>query len=100
MPIAGEDSKAYSWLDTLNDVTVEEARDDRFVAAFDIGSQYHEEPDPKKPPPPPPTYRLAYIARAVTQGSFVMPAGVVTDMYAPGILARTDMGTVNIAVGK
>src|ERR1041385_6207589 len=52
MPIAGQDAKAYPWMSSLNDVTIEEARDDRFVAAFNIGSQYHEKPDPKKPPPP------------------------------------------------
>jgi uncharacterized protein YfaS (alpha-2-macroglobulin family) len=100
MPLAGGDAKPYAWLSSLNDVTVEEARDDRFVAAFNIGSQYQEKPDPKKPPPPPPSYRLAYIARAVTQGSFVMPAGVVEDMYAPGIVARSDMGTVTIGAEK
>ncbi|HEY2446592.1 MAG TPA: alpha-2-macroglobulin, partial [Rhizomicrobium sp.] len=37
-PLAGDAAKPYAWLGTLNDVTVEEARDDRFVAAFDIGS--------------------------------------------------------------
>jgi uncharacterized protein YfaS (alpha-2-macroglobulin family) len=57
-------------------------------------------PDPKKAPPPPPDYRLAYIARAVTAGTFAMPAGVVEDMYAPQIMARTDMGTVTIAQGQ
>ena len=96
MPIAGDDAKAYPWLATLNDVTLEDARDDRFVAAFNIGSQYQDKPDPKKPLPPPPTYRLAYIVRAVTQGSFVMPAGVVEDMYTPSVHARTTIGSVTI----
>jgi alpha-2-macroglobulin len=96
MPVAGDDTKAYAWLDKLNDVTLEDARDDRFVAAFNIGSQYQDKPDPKKPPPPPPTYRIAYIARAVTTGTFVMPAGVVEDMYAPSVNARTTMGTVTV----
>jgi uncharacterized protein YfaS (alpha-2-macroglobulin family) len=100
MPIAGDDAKAYSWLSSLNEVTVEEARDDRFVAAFNIGSQDQEKPDPKKPPPPPPSYHLAYIARAVTEGSFVMPAGVVQDMYSPAVIARTDMGKVVIGPEK
>jgi uncharacterized protein YfaS (alpha-2-macroglobulin family) len=99
-PVAGDSGKAYSWLETLNDVTVEEARDDRFVAAFSIGSQDQETPDRKKPLPPPPTFRLAYIARAVTAGTFVMPAGVVEDMYAPAIHARTDMGSVTISAGQ
>ena len=92
MPIAGDDAKAYAWLGSLNDVTLEEARDDRFVAAFTIGSQYQEKPDSKKPPPPPPSYRLAYIARAVTVGSSVMPAGVVEDMYAPSIHGARQWG--------
>jgi len=96
MPIAGADGKAYAWLDTLSDVTMEDARDDRFVAAFPIGAQYQEKPDPKKPLPPPPSFRIAYIARAVTTGRFVMPAGVVEDMYAPAIHARTDMGSVTV----
>ena len=64
MPVAGDDGKAYPWLDTLNDVTMEDARDDRFVAAFNIGSQYQEKPDPKKPPPPPPSYSASPISRA------------------------------------
>ena len=100
MPVAGDDGKTYPWLGTLNDVTMEDARDDKFVAAFNIGSQYQEKPDPKKPLPAPPTFRLAYIARAVTAGTFVMPAGVVEDMYAPSVHARTAMGTVTIGAEK
>jgi len=98
--VAGDDAKAYPWLDKLNDVTMEDARDDKFVAAFDIGSQYQEKPDPKKPVPPPPTYRIAYIARAVTEGTFAMPAGDVADMYAPAVHARTTLGTVTIGAEK
>lgn len=94
MPVTGDDGKIYSWLDTLTAVTVAEGRDDRFFAAFNIGSQYHD-PNNKKPEPQP-EFRIAYIARAVTAGKFVMPAGVVEDMYAPGVMARTEMGTVTI----
>jgi uncharacterized protein YfaS (alpha-2-macroglobulin family) len=98
--VSGDDAKAYPWLDKLNDVTMEDARDDKFVAAFDIGSQYQDKPDPKKPPPPLPSYRIAYITRAVTVGTFAMPAGVVEDMYAPAVHARTDLGTVTIGAEK
>lgn len=100
MPIAGDAGKAYPWLGTLSDVTMEDARDDRFVAAFTIGSQYQEKPDPKKPIPPPPSYHLAYIARAVTEGSFAMPAAVVEDMYSPQVHARTSLGKVTIGAEK
>jgi hypothetical protein len=94
MPLTTADAKPYPWLTNLNDTTMEDARDDRFVAAFDIGSEYQPKPDPKKPPPALPSYRIAYIARAVGTGRFTLPAAVVEDMYAPAIHARTDIGTV------
>jgi uncharacterized protein YfaS (alpha-2-macroglobulin family) len=98
--VSGDEGKAYSWLETLSDTTVEEARDDRFVAAFTIGSQDQEDSDSKKKPPPPPSFHLAYIARAVTAGTFAMPAGSVSDMYAPQTHARTDLGTITISAAQ
>ena len=38
--------------------------------------------------------------RAVTQGSFAMPAAVVEDMYSPQVHARTNMGNVTIGAEK
>ena len=35
-------------------------------------------------------------ARAVTAGTFVMPAGMAEDMYSPGTLARTTLGNVTV----
>jgi hypothetical protein len=96
MPLSGEDGKPYPFLQTLSDTTMTDARDDRFVAAFGIGSQYVNTADRRKPEPQP-VFRLAYIARAVTTGTFVMPAGAVMDMYAPTVHARTAMGSVTIA---
>jgi alpha-2-macroglobulin len=93
MPLGSEDGKPYVFLNSLYDTTMTDARDDRFVAAFNIGSEYT---DPKKPEPQP-IFRIAYVARAVTTGTFVMPAGAVMDMYAPTIHARTAMGSVTIA---
>ncbi len=93
--LAGDDAKVYPWLGSLTGTDVQEARDDRFVAAFNIGSMYHPR-NPKKPEPRP-TYRLAYVARAVTPGQFVMPAAVAEDMYTPGIMARTTMGKLDVS---
>ncbi len=96
LPLSGADGKPYPFLQTLSDTTMTDARDDRFVAAFAIGSQYSGTADRRKPEPQP-VFRLAYIARAVTTGTFVMPAGAVMDMYAPSVHARTAMGAVTIA---
>ncbi|HWA92928.1 MAG TPA: alpha-2-macroglobulin [Rhizomicrobium sp.] len=94
MSLSGDDGKPYAWLGSLNYLSMSDSRDDRYVAAFDIGSQYRSN-DPKKPEPTP-SFRVAYVVRAVTTGTFVMPAGVVEDMYAPGVMARTSMGSVTI----
>ena len=56
-------------------------RDDRYVASANLRGQF----------------RYAYIARAVTPGRYTMPAAQVEDMYRPGVMARTDTGTVVIA---
>lgn len=57
-----------------------EMRDDRFVAA--IQSRNH--------------VRVAYLARAVTPGDFVLPPSFVEDMYTPELNARTGMGRLTI----
>jgi hypothetical protein len=43
------------------------------------------------------SYHVAYVVRAVTPGSFALPAVNVSDMYAPRIYGRTAMGHVTIA---
>jgi uncharacterized protein YfaS (alpha-2-macroglobulin family) len=96
MPLGTEDGKPYAFLNSLSDTTMTDVRDDRFVASFTIGSSYVSDEDKKKPEPQP-VFRIAYVVRAVTTGTFVLPAGVVEDMYAPTIHARTTMGSVTVA---
>lgn len=57
-----------------------EMRDDRFVAAIESSH----------------TVRVAYLARAVTPGDFVLPPSFVEDMYTPELNARTAMGRLVI----
>ncbi|HTO39449.1 MAG TPA: hypothetical protein VL026_00625, partial [Rhizomicrobium sp.] len=94
MPLSGDDAKPYPFLGTLTATTMRAVRDDRFLAAFSIGwptyYTFREKVDQ-------PDFRIAYIARAVTPGRFVLPAATVEDMYAPAIRARTAMGKVVIA---
>ena len=96
MPLTGDDGKPYPFLRHARPTTtMTDARDDRYRRRLQhrLGSTA---PSDTKKPEPQPAFRIAYIARAVTTGTFVMPAGVVEDMYAPAIQARTTMGSVTI----
>ena len=93
-PLKGDDAKAYPFVGALIDPNMQDARDDRFVAAFDIGERYR--PVNRKGPEPTPAFHVAYIARAVSVGHFALPAALAEDMYAPAIRARTAMGELNI----
>jgi uncharacterized protein YfaS (alpha-2-macroglobulin family) len=71
------------WLDTLDRVTHSEFRQDRFLTAVDWSSDR--------------AFRLAYVVRAISPGSFHHPAASVEDMYRPDFRARSDVGRVTIA---
>ena len=77
--IRGGELTALPWLEVTNAQTAE-FRSDRFLAAVD-----HYGSDP---------FRLAYIVRAISPGSFHLPAASVQDMYRPQMRARTDSGQV------
>ncbi|MFO1248568.1 MAG: alpha-2-macroglobulin [Alphaproteobacteria bacterium] len=94
-PLKGDDAKAYPFVGALTEASMQDARDDRFVAAFDIGTRYR--PVNRKGPEPTPSFHVAYIARAVSVGHFALPAAWAEDMYAPAIRARTSMSELNIA---
>ena len=73
----------FGWLGELAAPRITEARDDRFVAALDVrGGQ---------------RYRLAYLVRAVTPGTFALPAAQVEHMYRPEAFARSAPGELVIA---
>ncbi len=72
---------ALDWLKTKEAETAE-FRSDRFIAAVN-----HRSADP---------FRLAYIVRAVTPGSYHHPAAIVTDMYRPEYRANTDTGGITV----
>lgn len=73
----------YRFLGDLAAPSVQEARDDRYVAAVNLGGGRG--------------FSLAYVARAVTPGSFFLPGAETRDMYRPGTFARTAPGRVTIA---
>jgi hypothetical protein len=72
-----------------------EARDDRFVAAFDLGKElnrWFEAQDDSKPHLAANSFRVAFLVRVITPGHFVLPEAVVEDMYRPELMARTAAG--------
>jgi len=75
------DLRDLDWLN-LSEATHTEFRSDRFLAAVDIGGSS--------------TVTLAYVARAVTPGSFHHPAASVEDMYRPAYRAHTAAGRVEV----
>jgi uncharacterized protein YfaS (alpha-2-macroglobulin family) len=95
-----------------------EARDDRLVAAIDVGVQPWGAEDEDEGENEGETdqekekaklrheareeashgiFAVAYVVRAVTQGSFALPEAVVEDMYRPGTMARTEARTTTVA---
>jgi len=75
--IRGGDIRALDWLKPAH-AAYSEFRSDRFLAAVDW-----RESEP---------FRLAYIVRAVSPGSYHHPAASVEDMYRPQYRANSQSG--------
>jgi len=91
--------ETYSFLGPLTKASTIEARDDRFVAAFNLGDNgarrfrfVDRSVDDATKTLDPGAYHLAYVVRVVTPGHFVLPEAEIEDMYRPGVMARTDAG--------
>ena len=89
--------KSFPFLSALTSARITEARDDRFFAAFDLGKRPYRNWWFSSEDKSDYSFHVAYIARAVTPGSFALPAAEVSDMYAPRIHARTSMGRMTVA---
>ncbi len=80
----GGSLKDFGWLGDITKGAHLELRDDRFVAAFELKSGHQD-------------YKVAYIVRAVTSGSYVWPAAYVEDMYRPDRFARGAIDRIEVA---
>ena len=98
-PVLQRDS--YPFIGELTHLRAHEERDDRFLAAFDVGvdprNRWRNVDDDKVGPLNEDEFRIAYVARAVTPGHFVRPETIVQDMYQPDVMARTDAGETSVA---
>ncbi len=72
---------AYPWLGELSWTLSSDARDDRYAAAVRLDSYR-------------PGFRVAYMVRVVTPGTFVLPGTYVEDMYQPELNARGPAGSI------
>ncbi|MBD3787712.1 MAG: alpha-2-macroglobulin family protein, partial [Sphingomonadales bacterium] len=80
--LQGGDVAALDWLEVEGNTQMVEFREDAFRAALDY--------EGTRP------FRLAYLLRAVSPGTFHQPAASVEDMYRPDYRAQTDAGRVVI----
>jgi alpha-2-macroglobulin len=84
--------QAYAFLGPLTHPYIAEARDDRFVAAFDLSEHKANPYYMRNKELADNAFHLAYVVRVVRPGIFVLPEAVVEDMYRPGVMARTEAG--------
>ena len=80
--ISGGAVTDLSFLDLAGEVAHAEFRQDRFMAALDRMDNA--------------SFRLGYILRAVSPGTYHQPAASVQDMYRPDLNAQSDPATVTV----
>jgi hypothetical protein len=80
--IAGGDVGNLGWLSAETEVAHSEFRQDRFLTAIDRMDNA--------------TFKLAYLVRAISPGTYHHPAASVEDMYRPDLTGRSETGSLTI----
>ncbi|HMK68848.1 MAG TPA: hypothetical protein VK433_09890, partial [Stellaceae bacterium] len=93
--IPAEGDLPYAWLPKQRYTRMHESRDDRFVASFVISGDYsfYWGDDDRETGS---DFEIDYVVRAITPGTFVLPAAAIEDMYRPSVRARTAMGSTTV----
>jgi uncharacterized protein YfaS (alpha-2-macroglobulin family) len=86
--VSSGDTGKLAWITDTAEPVHTEFRDDRFTAAFDRNNQSA------------PVFTVAYVARAVSPGHYVLPQATVEDMYRPDRFGRTGTGTIDITAAQ
>lgn len=79
--------------DTLSPTDFRAERDDRFVAAVNLGQDEYGNENGAG-------FKLFYVVRAVTPGTYVHPAPFIEDMYKPGYFARGDVSQLVVSPAR
>jgi alpha-2-macroglobulin len=82
--VSSGDTGTLSWITDAAEPVNTQFRDDRFTAAFDRKSDS------------PAVFTVAYVVRAVSPGTYVLPQATVEDMYRPDRFGRTATSTIEI----
>ncbi len=77
------DASALPWLKDVTEPTFKAVRDDRYLAGLDLDGGNTG-------------FKLAYMVRAVTPGTYAQPGPQIEDMYAPAYHARGPAGTLEV----
>ncbi len=82
--VSSGETGTLGWIVDAAEPVNTEFRDDRFTAAFERNQGS------------PPVFTVAYVVRAVSPGSYVLPQAKVEDMYRPDRFGRTATGSIEI----
>jgi uncharacterized protein YfaS (alpha-2-macroglobulin family) len=82
--VSSGDTGTLAWITDAVEPVNSEFRDDRFTAAFDRNADSG------------PVFSVAYVVRAVSPGTYVLPQALVEDMYRPDRFGRTATGSIEI----
>jgi uncharacterized protein YfaS (alpha-2-macroglobulin family) len=86
--VSSGDTGTLDWIEGAAEPVYSEFRDDHFGAAFDRNSKS------------PAVFTVAYVVRAVSPGTYVLPQAFVEDMYRPDRYGRTGTGTIEITAAR
>jgi len=86
--VSSGDTGTLGWITDAAEPVYSEFRDDHFGAAFDRHSKSSA------------VFTVAYVVRAVSPGTYVLPQAYVEDMYRPDRFGRTGTGTVAIVPAR
>jgi uncharacterized protein YfaS (alpha-2-macroglobulin family) len=94
-PSTDTEANGLPWLGDLTRTRTAEKRDDRFMAALDLGGlPDFDDGEMRKQIP---GFNIAYVIRVVSPGRFVLPAASIRDMYRPDVQARGSVGSIDVA---
>jgi hypothetical protein len=86
--VSSGETGTLEWIQNAAEPAHSEFRDDRFAAAFDRDKNST------------PVFAVAYVARAVSPGRYVLPQASVEDLYRPDRFGRTTTGNIEVTAAK